>query len=305
MNFLPGIRSKSAFVILAGVLLNMTLFAQPPGRLGAGSPERGQMWFSSSYSAETELERGAARLGEVSVAAFEVGIGSATATASGYRMDYGVEFGEFRLDRSAVVPLPAHLRHVSVPLGISSRFSETWSGRLMARPGLYGTSPDASGRQFNMPVLAIASYRQSDDLTWLFGLRYDAWARNEVIPFAGVNWKFAPNWEFTVGLPRSGVSWQLREDTILRFGASIQGGSFDVNDDPRRVPVAAPALNRTKLDYREIRVGAALDLFARGPVSIVADVGAIVSQRFDYHKRGYRLSGDTAPYGSLSVRARF
>jgi hypothetical protein len=39
--------------------------------------------------------------------------------------------------------------------------------------------------------------------------------------------------------------------------------------------------------------------------AVLADAGVIVSQRFDYSRRHYRLSGDPAAYATLAVRGRF
>ena len=68
---------------------------------------------------------------------------------------------------------------------------------------------------------------------------------------------------------------------------------------------SAPALGATKLDYREIRLGVGLDLFGKNPVSLLFDAGAIVSQRFEYPHRHYRLAGGTAAFAALAARARF
>ena len=75
--------------------------------------------------------------------------------------------------------------------------------------------------------------------------------------------------------------------------------------DPRPAGAAAPALGDTALDYREIRVGAALDFGGGDTWSVLVDAGAIVSQRFEYPDRSYRLAGSTAAYASLALRARF
>jgi hypothetical protein len=258
-----------------------------------------------SYSDTTQLEYSGLKLGEVAVTSLQFGVDGATAVGPRHRLLYGVDYGHIRLDRSAGVPLPGNLQEVSLPLGLAGPLAPDWNGQLMLRPGFYGDSLTFSGRQVNVPVLALASYCQSAALSWTIGLRYDAWARNHLLPFVGVNWKFAPQWELAVGMPRAGVSWQFAADAALRVGASLQGGSYYVTDDPRPIGAAAPALGATKLDYREIRVGAALELFSSGPLAVLVDVGAIVDQRFDYHRRNYRFTGDTAAYATLSARARF
>ncbi len=294
----------SCATLFAGWLLALPATAQPPA--GVGGPSANEtLSATTSYSDTNRLESGGLRVGEVSVTSLQASFGSGTTTGPGYRFSYGLDYGHFRLDRSPGVPLPGKLQEISLPLGLAGKLAQDWTGRLMLRPGLYATSLAFSSGSVNVPVLALASFRQSADLSWTMGLRYDAWSRHTLLPFAGVNWKFAPGWELSVGMPRTGVSWQFHDAATLRAGASLQGGSFQVGVDPRPTGSSAPALGATKLDYREIRLGVGLDLFGKNPVSLLVDAGAIVSQRFEYHRRHYRLAGGTAAYGTLAVRARF
>lgn len=214
------------------------------------------------------LENSGRSLREVSVTSFQANFGSATTIDPGSRFLHGLDYGHFRRGRTPGAPLPEKLLEISLPLGLAEKLSADWTGRLMLRPGLYATSLTFSGRSVNIPVLALAAFRQNADLSWTAGLRYDSWSRHPLLPFAGINWKFFPKWELTVGMPRTGVSWQFRDAATLRAGASVQGGSFHVDDDPRPTGATAPALSATKLDYCEIRPGIGLDLFGGNPVSV-------------------------------------
>lgn len=280
--------------------------AQRPDLLGSAPAATETVSFAVSFSARNRLERGGTAVGDVSVTALQAGFGSSAGLGErGVRLTYAIDYGHFGLDRDAGVPLPGRLEEVVMPLGIAGAFAPDWTGRLLLRPGLYGTSLRLASREVNVPVLALASWRRSAELSLSFGLRYDAWARHALLPLAGMNWKFAPHWELTVGLPRTGVSWQFHPAAALRVGATLQGGSFHIADNPWPAGNPGPWLGATKLDYREIRFGTAIDLAGRDTWSVLADAGVIVNQRFDYHRRHYRLAGNAAPYAALAVRARF
>ncbi|MBI5382793.1 MAG: hypothetical protein HZA31_12915 [Opitutae bacterium] len=296
-------RPSLCLALFAGLLFSVPAAAQRPGNAGPAMSDSASL--TTAYSANTTLERSGANLGDVSVTALQFSWNSALPLGAGQQFGYGLDYQHYRLQRGTATPLPGELRGLSVPLMFAGTLAPDWSGRLLLRPGIYGSSLTWTGRHTNVPVLALVSFRQSPELAWSFGVRYDAWAQHPVLPFAGVNWKFAPDWEFAVGMPRTGVTWQCCADLAWRLGASMQGGSFYVESDPRPAGSTAPALGSTRLDYREIRIGTGVDYTVTATVSLSAEAGVIANQRFDYHQRHYRLAGDTAAYAALSLRARF
>jgi hypothetical protein len=299
------LRGLSA-ILLCGIFTAAPAAAQRPDVRNSTSADTGTVSFGASFSASNRVHRSGTDFGDVAVTALQAGFGSSARMGDdGARVTYGIDYVRFGLDRDASVPLPESLTEVVLPIGVAGTFALDWTGRVVVRPGLYGNSLGFVSSEINAPVMALAAWRQSAELSLSFGLRYDAWARHALLPLAGVNWKFAPDWELAVGLPRTGVSWQFNPNTALRLGATMQGGSFHVTDHPRPRGSTVPWLGATKLDYREIRVGAAIDVMAHAKWSVLADVGVIVNQRFDYHRQHYRLAGDNAPYASLAVRGRF
>lgn len=291
----------TTLALLVGAGLTLNARGQPAA---PASPDTIALTAGGSYSAASSLEHGSQALGETSVTVFQLGLRTSAALGNGYRFGYGLDYGRSSLDADAGVPLPDALEEMALPLSLTGPLAPGWIGRLQLRPGLFGTSLELAGRQVNVPVLALASYRVSNELTWSLGLRYDAWSRYQLLPLAGVNWTFAPRWELAVGFPRTGVLWRFHPDHTLLLGASFQGGSYRVDSVPAAV-AASSSSPSAKLDYREIRVGAALDLFSRGARSLVLDAGVIVSQRFDYRQPSYRLDGDPAGYVAVSGRLRF
>lgn len=287
------------FALGASACALTPLTAQPPGT------EALTVNVYGSYSAKTDLDVDGQQLGELSVAYFQFSAESSTALGERTQLGGGLDYTHVALDRSGGVPLPDTLQSLSVPLSVGGQLAPGWFGRLMVRPGVYGSDLSFSSHELNAPVVAFASYRQSPTLSWTVGLRYDAWSEYPVLPIAGGTWRFAPNWDLTVGMPRTGVSWQFHPDAILRVGASYQGGSYYLREDPTPNVSKRVYLGRTTVDYRTIRVGAALDLFSRRGTSIVLDAGASVILRVDYDRADFTVDGSSAAYVALSARFRF
>lgn len=300
MPAFSSLARRLAVPLLAALAVAAPVSAQPGAAADTISVNT-----SLSYSGRTDLDRDGQPLGDVAITAFQFGADSSVVLGERIRFGYGLDYAHFGLDRDAITPLPSELQSLSLPLSFATPFASGWMGRIMLRPGLYSRNLELSSDTFNVPIVALASYRASPTLSWTVGLRYDAWSEYPLLPLAGVNWQFAPDWELSVGLPRTGVSWQFHPDAALRLGATFQGGSFYVRDDPRPAGSTQPFVGHTQLDYREIRVGAALDLFSRGPASLTLDAGVIVSQRFDYDRADVRIDGDSAAYVSLAARFRF
>ena len=222
------------------------------------------------------------------------------------QLRYGVAWQRFAFDRSGPMAVPDYLQELALDLGASHRVSQRWLLIASVRPGLYGDGEAAARDEFHAPALLLANFRQSPTLAWSFGLRVDWFADKPVIPFVGVAWKFAPDWEFLLGAPRAGVTYTVSPALKLGLGATVQGGNFRVGRDPREVSVAVgPRLDNTYLDYHEIRVGLAADYAINPTFVLKAEVGAITDQKFDYYDRNYTLNGDTAVFFSVGIVGRF
>ena len=127
-----------------------------------------------------------------------------------------------------------------------------------------------------------------------------------LLPIAGVVRKFAPEWEFRLAWPDSGLSYRATPELTLRAVAAFHGGDYRLDDDPR-----APAdrtgvsLANSWLEYREVRVGLAAEYALGRGVSLRADLGRVVSQRFECTDRSLKLTGGSPTYFALGAIARF
>ena len=257
-----------------------------------------------SFSADNPLTRAGAPLGDLGVNAAFFDWRSSTALTDATKLNYGVAWSVYDFSRPVTMAAPDRLQKITVALGATHRLNPRWLLIANIEPGLYGDLQGGARDAFNAPVLGLATYLQSRELAWSFGLRADPFSDNPVIPIVGVNWKFAPQWEFTLGFPRAGFGYTVSPALKLGLGATVQGGSFHLADDPRP---AGPGLrlDDTYLDYREIRVGLNVNYQFNEALSLAVEAGTITDQKLDYYERGYTLNGDAAAYFTVGLTGRF
>jgi hypothetical protein len=259
-----------------------------------------------SHSADNPLLLANTPGGEVGVDAAFFDWRSSAALTEATKFNYGLSWSGYAFSRFGPMAVPEKLQEISLALGATHRLNPQWLLIASVQPGLYGDLEGGSHEAFNAPVMFLATWRQSRELAWSFGLRADPFADKPVLPFVGVNWRFAPQWEFTIGFPRAGFSYEVSPALMLGLGLTVQGGSFHIADDPRPVSIAVgPRLDDTYLDYREIRVGLGADYRLNDTLSLAVEAGAITDQKFDYYERGYTLNGDTAAFFTIGLSGRF
>jgi len=300
---MPALPFRLPRVLLLGLLAAGQLAAQPASAtFRPALLESYAVGFGST--AASDLERGGP-VGSVEVARYELSLTGRTALGESTLLLHGLAWSSTRLDLTGPVLLPDRLDELTLSLGLQHRASPTWSLGAYLRPGFYGDSLDAESDSFNAPLLATAMYQASRDLTWILGFSANAASDNPFIPIAGVRWRFAPDWMLNIGFPRAGVTWKASETVSWHLGATVQGGDYYVTNG-----FAAPApgvgrLGSTWLEYREIRAGLGAEFKLGDGVTLVADAGVAVDQRFDYFDRGYELKGETPFFFRLAVQGRF
>lgn len=284
------------------LLLPVTALAQPSATMRSALLESLDVEISSS--SEENLQQGGAGLGTVSVLSSALSLTGRHSLGPTTMLSYGFAYRRHDLEATTSL-LPDQLAELTLNLGLQRRFSTQWSGAIFARPGLYGDFEDLGTRSLNLPVLALFNYTRSPDLVWNFGLNLNAFSDNPVLPIAGVRWRFAPDWTFTVGFPQSGFSWRHNETLTLRAGVGFNGGSFRVTDNLGSPGPGRARLANTYLDFREVRVGLGADVSLGRGFKLVADLGAVTDRKFDYFDRDYRIDGDAGIYATLGLQARF
>lgn len=292
-------RLFASFLLASFCLYGAAATAQPAGHGGF------ELTARYSHSAGSDLgEPGPAA--EVGVDSYSLGLRARSPLAERTQLLYGLEWARHDLDLAGTTWLPGNLSSLAAPLGVAHAFDAKWQLLVVATPRLAGADSGLSSARLDVPVLALASYTTSPELTWSLGLRYGARSDIAVLPIAGVVWQFAPAWELKLGWPESGVSWRANEQLTVRAVATINGGDFRLDDDPRAVAERfGPSLANTWLEYREVRVGLAVEYAFSPAFSARAEAGRVVSQRFEYTDCDLKLSGDGAAYFGLSITGRF
>ena len=255
-------------------------------------------------TAEGDLSRGG-MLGRVAVAHFDFGVTGRTSLSPSTILLHGFAYARNTLDTSGAVILPDALEELTLSLGVQLRRSEQWSFAAYLRPGFYGDSLDLDSNSLNAPLLGMAIYSVSRDLSWIFGFSANAAADTPFLPIAGVRWQYAPDWTLNIGFPRAGVTWRRSDRLAFNAGATVQGGDYFVSES---LGVPAPGISRlarTWLEYREIRLGAGAEFALSAGVTLSVDAGLALDQRFDYFDRGYELKGDTPLFVALALKGRF
>lgn len=262
--------------------------------------------FDYSWSSKEDIARGSAVLGSLSVEQYGFSVSSRLPVSKQTLLVYGLAFDTHDFKFTGLLPIPQDLTELSLNLGVQTRFSEKWSGAAYLRPGFYGDLDSGLDTDaINVPFLALATYAQSRDLFWMFGLNVNGFSDNVALPVVGVRWKFAPEWTFNLGFPRSGVTWKLNERLDVSAGASFSGGSFRLTQNLGVPATGIARLANTYVDFREVRVGLGLDYKLNDRASLSLDVGAVTDRKLDYFDKNYRLDGDGGTFFSLALKGGF
>ena len=262
---------------------------------------------TASYSSREDISRGPTVLGSLAVDQFGFRASARHAWSEQTTLLYGAAVNTHDFKASLpTLPIPDDLTELSLNLGVQHRYNERWSASVFLRPGFYGDLDDGLDTDaLNAPLLALANYARSRDLIWSFGLNVNAFSDNPVLPVVGVRWQFAPDWLFSVGFPRTGLTWKANERLSLRTSVGFSGGSFRLTRNLGSPAAGIARLANTFVDFREVRVGLGADYALTDRASLSLDVGAVTDRKLDYFNKGYRLDGDGGTFVSLAIKGAF
>jgi hypothetical protein len=293
---------KTRLPLLAASLLAgaLSLNAQ------VGRPNAKVADFDNSYTltfnsgGDADLERGSTKLGELSYRSARFSWqGTSPWGESGMSVVYGVTVEQFWLSPDDTLPLPEDLGSVAAVLGLRMPLSQQWILSATLRPGVYSDFEDTGTRDLNVPTLLTATYLQSRELAWVFGLNVNFFNENPVLPALGVRWQFDPNWTLTVGYPRTGIGYKATERLNLGVGATAEGGSFHVGQR------LAPGIRRTLLDFTEFRVGASASYKITETFSATVDLGWVARREFDYFDKNWSVDGSGGLAFGIALEGKF
>ena len=303
------IRPLSRLLLLAA---GATLL--PPAASGASAPSgrpasaRISLTLESGFTGRTDLEARGAAAGGVSVFQTSARINVPLPPLSAqWFPGVSLRYRHHRLDREAGTPLPGDLQSLSLGLNAYGVLSPDWTFIGTVSPGVAGAG-GLDSRGFGVGVMGLALRKFGPDLSAGFGLRYDSLARGStrVLPIATFDWAPAPGWKAFLGFPRTGASWRIDNSRSAEFTAEMDFGSFQMNDDPLPAGRNKPPLNRTRLEYKAVRVGPALKWEASPDLSARLGAGIVPFLEAEYEQRGYKLkSGGATGFASLELDWKF
>jgi hypothetical protein len=304
---------KTRFVHLApaGLLALFAALSASPLSAQAVAPDPDALGvtfsFSASGSGKTDLESGNTAYGDVRVNDYAVAVEQEI--GEGLSVGVGYELHELSLGSGAnKAPLPDRLQSLSASLSYRRPINERWMGMLFVSPGYHFAGTRVASKGFGVTTGLLASHQYSETLSYSIGVAYDSLASSnyQVLPIGGLEWKFAPQWTLAIGFPRTGISYDFSEN--LQFGLNIEGnfGNYYVREDPQPGAANRPALNNTRLEYTEARVGFSATYKLTPTMAVSATIGTTLDREFDYHRRDFKLKGDDATlYGSVACNFSF
>ncbi len=297
------------FAVLPVAAQNPVSAAPVPTAPGRPASSAVTLKFDTAYTGETPVEARGASAGSFSSAQFGAEFAVTLPPVGGNLFPVlSLRYRHYALVRDPGTPLPDHLRSLSAAYTVFSQLDSDWSLLASVSPGVHQAGSHVSAKGFGVGALAIASRKFTSDFGAGFGFVYDSLSKGtgRIIPVATFNWKPAPAWRVTLGFPRTGVMYSFNPKLDIEFTAEADFGSFYVTDDPLPGGTNKPALARTRLEYRSIRVGPAIAWRFLPTVSARASVGAVPLLSADYSQRNYRVKSErAAPYASAELEWKF
>ena len=285
-----------------------------PAAVGASAPSgrpasaRISLALESGFTGQTDLEARGAAAGGISIFQTSARINVPLPPLSAqWFPGVSLRYRHHRLDREAGTPLPGDLQSLSLGLNAYGVLSPDWTFIGTVSPGVAGAGGLGS-RGFGVGVMGLALRKFSPDLSAGFGLRYDSLARGStrILPIATFDWAPAPGWKAFLGFPRTGASWRIDNSWSAEFTAEMDFGSFQMNDDPLPAGRNKPPLNRTRLEYKAVRVGPALKWEASPDLSARLGAGIVPFLEAEYEQRGYNMkSGGATGFASIELDWKF
>lgn len=285
-------------------LLPLAAFAQPSATMRPDLLASAD--FTWSQSSREDIARGPDTLGTLGVDQFGFSFSARHPLSERTSLAYGVAVNNLDFKFSSGLPIPEDLTELSLNLGLQHRLDARWSLAAYLRPGFYGELDEGlDSDSLNAPVLAMANFVQSRELIWSFGVNANPFSDNPVLPIVGVRWQFAPDWTFSVGFPRTGLTWKLSDRLSARAAVAFTGGSFRLTRDLGTPAPGIARLANTYVDFREVRVGLGAEYNLTAATSLSLDVGAVTDRKLDYFDKGYRLDGDGGVFFALALKGNF
>jgi hypothetical protein len=256
-----------------------------------------------------DLRDGAGRtFSDIDVRHVGVAVGQRLALSGPWFVAVDLRYDRYELQLNPdIVPLPEKVQAIAFQTTVRKPLNERWTFLGSVKPSFASSGSLFDGDGLGINLGALGLYRQSDTLTWAFGVLYRTPAeRFQLVPAIGFDWRPDEAWTVTVGFPRSSVTFAATPEVRVSFAGLAHGGTFHVSEPVGRTLSSVGPLHDSLLDYTEIRVGFGIEYRPQPALELSAMIGAIVHQEFDYYERDYRLKADApTPFVTFGARVLF
>jgi len=306
-------RSTRALIVASCAALIVPLaraqtHVSPPPAEGIGLT----LNVSSSAAGKTKLKSGSAGYGEVCSDEFAASLSQSIQLSADSGLDVGLGYQRTSLDLkpgARLVPLPERLQSLTLDLSYNQKLTAEWSALVGTSVGYHTAgSSGFSKKGFGVDVFALGLYNVNPTLQLALGGGYSSLAHglNRFGPAVGLAWQATPKWSIAFGYPTTGVTYKFSEALSLGLVGEGVFGTYYVGKDPLPVSTTKPALDRTTLEYFDVRLGLAATWKITPVFSLVTKVGSVLARQYDYHQRNFKLKSEgTAAYFSLGVSRSF
>jgi len=298
-----------AAIVLSIVLITSSLVAQPGGPGGPGGPPAGFAFsdFTASYSfsAEGDIKLSGTKLGTGEVSSYDFEAGFSLPAPESWMFSTSLNWSRHEFKLTGPVPLPKSLESIGFSFmamkDLSKEIGPGWSAMAILNPGFASDSGEFSSDSFNLTAIAMIEKEVSPTFAWNVGIVSNTPSHDmAVFPIVGLRWKFARDWSLLFGFPRTGISYQVSEALSLTAGLmSMQGGTYYVSESK------VPGLNKTYLEYQDMRVGLRMEYQLNRNFYMEIDAGMTVDRTADYYEKDFKLKGDSAVFGRFSLKYQF
>lgn len=283
---------------VAGITAGTLMGQQPP-------EERFSVMLGGSMTGAGDVELSGDTLGEVETTRAKVEASYSIPAGEEWSFEIGGTYERLDTDFTRDITLiPEDLTAISLKLAVLWRINDQWALNASVSPGFYGDSEVEFSDGLNAPLMLLALWQKSENLSVAAGLRVDAFSDLPVLPVLGVNWKINPEWELGLGVPRTELRYQRNERLALYGGFAMEGNSYAV-DNPSLVTPSGVPVGDTYVSESEFRVLLGVEYTLDSGVKLTVEGGYGFGREFDYHDEDVKLEVDPGAFGAISVSYAF
>ncbi|MEO0454024.1 MAG: DUF6268 family outer membrane beta-barrel protein [Verrucomicrobiota bacterium] len=259
----------------------------------------------ASYVAGSTVKQGEANFGDLEEIQARASLITTLPMSDTLSGRVGLNWERYSFGVPAGAILPNTLQSINLNLGVDMNIGEKWLMRIEVTPGIYSDfADDIDFRDLNAPLQLGFSYLVDSNLQWVFGLRANFRSFLPVLPGAGVRWQFADDWTLNAIFPQPRLEYRIDNSLTLHLGAELKGGTYVVRDNFGS-SIGQGRLDSAEVDYNEARAGFGIQFRPHPAVNLVFNGGYVLSRSWVYHEEDLRINTDPAPFGSVSLIARW